>query len=41
LLINATVVDDAIRFVQPSNKKLKMSVEVDDDEESKKSDYKD
>jgi hypothetical protein len=33
LLINATVVDDTIRFVQRSNEKLKVSVEKDDDKE--------
>ena len=41
MLTNARVVDDAIKFVQLSKEKLKRSVEVDDDKESKKSDYKD
>jgi hypothetical protein len=41
LFTNARVVDDAIKFVQLSKEKLKRSVEVDDDKESKKSDYKD
>jgi hypothetical protein len=41
LLTNARVVDDTIKFVQLSKEKLKRSVEVDDDKESKKSDYKD
>ena len=41
MFTNARVVDDAIKFVQLSKEKLKRSVEVDDDKESKKSDYKD
>jgi hypothetical protein len=41
LLTNARVVDDTIKFVQLSKEKLKRSVQVDDDKESKKSHYKD